>query len=120
MDITFDLKLSMLEIYKENLYDLLNPDTISSQLKVKEHPKNGVYIENLTKEYISTFEELLFYIEKADNERVTAETGLNKTSSRSHLLLILEVIQKLPDNSERIGTLNMIDLAGSEKVRTIK
>ena len=62
-------------------------------------------------------EELLFYIEQADNQRITAETGLNKTSSRSHLLLILEVIQRLPDNSERIGTLNMVDLAGSEKVK---
>ncbi len=106
----------MLEIYKENLFDLLNPETPSSRLKVKEHPKNGVYIENLTKEYIWNMEELLYYIEQADNERVTAETGLNKTSSRSHLLFILEIIQKLPDGSERIGTLNMVDLAGSEKV----
>jgi len=106
----------MLEIYKENLFDLLNSQTSPSQLKIKEHPKNGVYIENLSKEYITNIEELLSYIEQADIQRVTAETGLNKTSSRSHLLFILEIIQKLPDCSERIGTLNMVDLAGSEKV----
>lgn len=106
----------MLEIYKESLYDLLNPDTKPSELKIKEHPKKGIYIQNLQEEYISELEEFLNLIEEAESYRVVSETGLNKTSSRSHLLFKLEITQKLLDGSEKRGMLNLIDLAGSEKV----
>ena len=106
----------MLEIYKEVLYDLLNDSDKPTHLKIKEHPKKGPYIDGLIKEYIENKEDLIDRILLADELRATAETGLNKTSSRSHLLFTLEMTQKMPDNSEKRGILNMIDLAGSEKL----
>jgi hypothetical protein len=115
-DIKFELKFSMVEIYKESLHDLLSPSTKSSELKIKEHPQKGIYVMNLTEEYISNEEEFLLMIENADEYRVVSETGLNKVSSRSHLLFQLEILQKFPDDTERRGILNLIDLAGSEKI----
>ena len=106
----------MLEIYKEILFDLLNNNDQQGNLKIKEHPKKGTYIEGLLKEYIEDKQDLLEMILLADELRATAETNLNKTSSRSHLLFTLEITQKMPDNSEKKGILNMIDLARSEKV----
>jgi len=115
-DITFELKFSMLEIYKEILIDLLDPNNSLKELKIKEHPQNGPYVAGLVKECISEIDDMLFFLEEADKQRVTASTGLNKTSSRSHLLFTLEIIQKMPDGREKIGILNLVDLAGSEKV----
>lgn len=114
--IKFQIKFSMLEIYKENLFDLLNPETDSKDLKIKETKDKQVYIKGLTEEYISNIEEFLLLIHQADQYRVVSETGLNKQSSRSHLLFIIEVLQQLPDGSEKCGKLNLIDLAGSEKI----
>ncbi len=115
-DIKFELKFSMLEIYMENLYDLLNPGMKSSDLKIKEHSKKGIYVENLSEIYITSQEEFLLYITEAEKCRSVSETGLNKNSSRSHLLFQLQITQKLQDDTERRGALNLIDLAGSEKV----
>jgi len=106
----------MLEIYKEILYDLLNDSGQQVSLRIKDHPKKGPYVDGLLKEYIENKEDLIEWILLADELRATAATGLNKTSSRSHLLFTLEICQKMPDNSEKTGILNMIDLAGSEKV----
>jgi len=85
-------------------------------LKIKEHLKKGIYVENLSEYYISSQEEFLVLIHEAEKCRIVKETGLNKCSSRSHLLFQLQITQKLPDDTERRGTLNLIDLAGSEKV----
>jgi len=115
-EIRFELKFSMLEIYQEQLYDLLNPDTKSQDLKIKEHSKKGIYVENLSEVYISSQEEFLVLIHEAERCRIVKETGLNKCSSRSHLLFQLQITQKFPDDTEKHGSLNLIDLAGSEKV----
>lgn len=115
-NIKFQIKFSMLEIYKENLYDLLNPEIDTKDLKIKETKDKQVYVKGLTEEYITNVEEFLMLIHQADQFRVVSETGLNKQSSRSHLLFIIEVLQQLPDGSEKCGKLNLIDLAGSEKI----
>jgi hypothetical protein len=115
-EIKFEVKLSIVEIYKEGLYDLLRPETRSTDLKIKEHPKRGIYVQNLTEEYVADREEVLDMLTEAERYRVVSETMLNKSSSRSHLLLILEITQKTPDGIEKRGTLNLVDLAGSEKI----
>lgn len=114
--IKFQIKFSMLEIYKECLYDLLNPENDSKVLKIKETKDKQIYVQNLTEEYITNIEDFLLLIDQADQYRVVSETGLNKQSSRSHLLFIIEILQQLPDGSEKCGKLNLIDLAGSEKI----
>jgi len=113
-DIDFQFKLSVLEIYKEVLYDLF---TQENNLKIIENKEKGIYIENLSEVYLSSIEEFFDYADLAQKNRKVAETKLNHNSSRSHCIMILEVIQNY--KKEKIikkGTLNLVDLAGSEKV----
>ena len=119
-NIEFQLKFSILEIYKETLYDLLTPvRNANGHLKIKEDPKKGIFVENLTEPYVEDKNELYFLLETAEEHRYVNETKLNKNSSRSHIVFILHILQKLPDGTEKKGILNLIDLAGSERVRII-
>jgi kinesin family protein 5 len=77
-------------------------------------------VQNLHEEYVGDKEEVLSLITEAERYRAISETILNKSSSRSHLLLILDITQKLPDGIEKRGTLNLVDLAGSEKISKSK
>ena len=113
-NIDFQIKLSVMEIYKEIMYDLF---TQENNLKIIENKQKGIYIENLTEVYLSSIDEFFNYVELSQKNRKVAETKLNHNSSRSHCLMILEVIQNY--KKEKIikkGILNLVDLAGSEKV----
>ena len=113
-NITFQFKMSILQIYKENIYDLL---TGQSNLKIKESPIKGIYVDKLTEVYVDSFETFMEYVELSQENRFVSETGLNNTSSRSHSILIFEVTQNLQNqNFSKKGTLNLVDLAGSEKI----
>ena len=112
--IDFQFKLSVMEIYKEVMYDLF---THGNNLKIIENKEKGVYIENLSEVYLSSIEEFFNYVDLSQKNRKVAETKLNHNSSRSHCIMILEVIQNY--KKEKIikkGILNLVDLAGSEKV----
>ena len=112
--IDFQFKLSVMEIYKEVMYDLF---THGNNLKIIENKEKGVYIENLSEVYLSSVEEFFNYVDLSQKNRKVAETKLNHNSSRSHCIMILEVIQNY--KKEKIikkGILNLVDLAGSEKV----
>ncbi|OMJ87660.1 hypothetical protein SteCoe_10586 [Stentor coeruleus] len=113
-EIEFTLKCSLLEIYKETLRDLL--DVESSNLQIKECPRRGIYVKGLTEVCITSEKELIDLLCLGQQLRTVACTRLNSTSSRSHFIFFLEVIQKLPNDSEKKGILNLVDLAGSEKV----
>ena len=110
----YTLKCSMLEIYKENLRDLL--ETSPKSLKIKECPRKGIYVQGLTQVCVTSERDMLEVISLGEQMRTVGSTKLNKTSSRSHLLFILEATQKLSNESEKKGNLNLVDLAGSEKV----
>jgi len=113
-NITFQFKLSILQIYKENIYDLL---TGENNLKIKENPIKGIYVDKLTEVYIDSFETFMEYVDLAQENRIVSETKLNSYSSRSHSILIFEVTQNLNNaNFSKKGTLNLVDLAGSEKI----
>ena len=113
--INFQFKLSICQIYKEIIYDLINLN--NSNLKIKESPTKGIFVEKLSEIYISNLDEFMNYIEIAQNNRKTSETKLNHNSSRSHSILILEITQhNLLENIIKRGILNLVDLAGSEKV----
>ena len=107
----------MIEIYKENLYDMLNPYTKPSCIKIKEDPRKGMIVENLSDAYIESKKEFLLLLDKAAEYRSVSETYLNKYSSRSHIIFILTMTQKFKDNTEKRSILNLVDLAGSEKVQ---
>jgi len=111
----FLVSCSMLEIYKENLRDLLI-DSAGEELKIKESPQRGIYVEGLTEFPIGSEEELMYWIEQGESRRAWAETRHNSVSSRSHALFMLEVKQIMANDSETRGILNLVDLAGCEKV----
>merc|ERR1712137_958431 len=104
-----------MEIYKENVRDLLHPS--APTLSVRESPTKGVYVEGLTEEYVASEEDITELIQLGERSRSVSSTKMNQRSSRSHSLFIIIVEQKnLADDSVKIGRLNLIDLAGSEKV----
>ena len=110
----WQIKSSVLEIYLENVKDLLTSDKTS--LRVRETPARGVWVDNLTEEFVTNESEVLNLLQRGEKNRTTSSTSMNETSSRSHSLFVLTVVQKLPDGSTRTGKLNLGDLAGSEKV----
>ncbi|EAS04578.2 kinesin motor catalytic domain protein (macronuclear) [Tetrahymena thermophila SB210] len=114
MDIEFILTCSMLEIYKENLHDLLCIQ--KCDLKIKESPTRGIYVEGLTQLSVGTENELLTMLELGEQARKVAATRINQYSSRSHTIFMLEIKQRYPNDTEKKGKLNLVDLAGSEKV----
>ena len=113
-NVIFQFKMSFLQIYKEVIYDLL---TGEKDLKIKESPHRGIYVDKLTEVYINTFDNFMEYVELAQENRIVGETKLNQNSSRSHSILIFEVTQNVVnDNFSKTGKLNLVDLAGSEKI----
>ena len=114
-NVDFQFKLSVLEIYKEVMYDLLTQQ--SGDIKIQENPETGIVIEGLSEIYLSSIEEFFEYVDLSQSNRKVAETKLNHNSSRSHCILILEVTQSFKkEKLIKKGTLNLVDLAGSEKV----
>ena len=109
------LALTCIEVHLENVYDLLAAEpkrgARRAQMRLKD---NGTHIElpSLTSKPIGSVEEGIEQIERAARQRTTTETALNKTSSRSHMVLTIEM--KMPDGRPS-ATLSLVDLAGSER-----
>jgi len=116
---------SHMEIYNENVRDLLaNPS--SGFLRVREHPRQGVFVSNLTTISVNKFEDIMSLISVGDKNRTVASTQLNTHSSRSHAIVTLTVLQRsrnapkngLPTSAlqQKTGRVHLVDLAGSERV----
>ena len=104
----------MLESYQENHKDLLNDEIV--ELKIKESPTKGIFVDGLSEIAISCEQEMMYYLSVGESRRTWAATRHNLVSSRSHTLFTLEVRQVLKNECEKNGKLNLVDLAGSEKV----
>lgn len=113
-DIEYTIKCSYLEIYNEMIMDLFNPTKQS--LKVHESPGRGVWIADLTEEFVTCEQDVIDLLAFGGSNRAISSTNMNKVSSRSHSCFILAVEQKTKDGSTKTGRLNLVDLAGSEKV----
>ncbi|CAZ81831.1 unnamed protein product [Tuber melanosporum] len=92
------VEVSYLEIYNERVRDLLNPST-KGNLKVREHPSLGPYVEDLAKLVVSSFSEIEHLMDEGNKARTVAATNMNETSSRSHA----------------VSRISLVDLAGSER-----
>lgn len=111
------IKCSFLEIYKENIRDLLNKNhTDDESLKIRHSEAGGIYIQGLKQKVVCSPEEILETIAYGATQRSTGSTSLNSVSSRSHAVLCLGLTQKLSDETEIFSKMNLIDLAGSENV----
>lgn len=120
-EIMFLVRLSFLEIYNEDIRDLLVPPSKGKLggLELKEHPETGVYVKDLTSYVVKSVEELEKLMDAGNKHRSVGETLMNATSSRSHSIctITIESQDKGPDGENRfkLGKLHLVDLAGSER-----
>merc|ERR1719215_1086633 len=115
----FEVKCSFLEVYNENIRDLLRPD--ADYLDIREDPVKGMCVAGVSEVGgLESAREIMSLLHQANKHRSTEATGANVVSSRSHALLQVVVEQR--DQRAGIvaqvnlGKLSMIDLAGSERV----
>lgn len=113
------VEVSYLEIYNEKVRDLLNPAT-KGNLKVREHPSTGPYVEDLAKLVVRSFNDIENLMDEGNKARTVAATNMNQTSSRSHAVFTLTVTQKRHDtdtkmDAEKVSRISLVDLAGSER-----
>ncbi|KAJ8129664.1 hypothetical protein O1611_g3967 [Lasiodiplodia mahajangana] len=113
------VEVSYLEIYNERVRDLLNPST-KGNLKVREHPSTGPYVEDLAKLVVGSFQEIENLMDEGNKARTVAATNMNETSSRSHAVFTLILTQKSFDTDtkmelEKQAKISLVDLAGSER-----
>uniref|UniRef100_A0A3B4F457 Kinesin-like protein n=1 Tax=Pundamilia nyererei TaxID=303518 RepID=A0A3B4F457_9CICH len=113
----FLVRASYLEIYNEEIRDLLGSDA-KQRLELKEHPERGVYVRDLSMHTVHSVGECERIIEKGWRNRAVGYTLMNKDSSRSHSIFTihLEICSTSSDQDHlRAGKLNLVDLAGSER-----
>lgn len=118
-NLTCTVEVSYLEIYNERVRDLLNPAT-KGNLRVREHPATGPYVEDLAKLAVRSFQEIENLMDEGNKARTVAATNMNETSSRSHAVFTLTLTQKRHDaetsmDTEKVAKISLVDLAGSER-----
>uniref|UniRef100_A0A8C8HEP6 Kinesin-like protein n=1 Tax=Oncorhynchus tshawytscha TaxID=74940 RepID=A0A8C8HEP6_ONCTS len=119
----FSVKVSLLEIYNEELFDLLSPfPDVTERLQLFDDPRNkrGVIIKGLEEITVHNKNEVYQILERGSAKRKTASTLMNAYSSRSHSVFSVTIHMKeiTVDGEElvKIGKLNLVDLAGSENI----
>ncbi|CAL4119353.1 unnamed protein product, partial [Meganyctiphanes norvegica] len=119
---TFEVRFSMLEIYNEDVHDLLNPKKGKGGLKVRQHPKKGFYAENLKSALVTSYQEIQDKMEEGTLNRTIASTNMNATSSRAHTIVGINFVQKYKNDAgqetAKQAVINLVDLAGSERVES--
>ncbi|KAH7284695.1 hypothetical protein KP509_34G066800 [Ceratopteris richardii] len=119
---SFLVRVSYLEIYNEEIHDLLSPDTNGRKLELKERPETGVYVKNLTSLSVNSFADINHLLMVGKRNRAVGATIMNQDSSRSHSIftVTVETSSLAPQGNGkmhvRVGKLNLVDLAGSERL----
>ncbi|XP_008277247.1 kinesin-like protein KIF3C isoform X2 [Stegastes partitus] len=114
------VRASYLEIYREEIRDLLDPNHATARaLELRESPETGVYVRDLTSCVCKSIKEIEEVMNVGNQARAVGATDMNEHSSRSHALFLItvECSQPGPDGRKhiRVGRLNLVDLAGSER-----
>uniref|UniRef100_A0A131YA00 Kinesin family member 16B n=1 Tax=Rhipicephalus appendiculatus TaxID=34631 RepID=A0A131YA00_RHIAP len=120
---TFRTEVSYLEIYNEKVKDLLKRESTQHNLRVREHPKLGPYVQDLSRHLVMDYSDVEELMARGNSHRTTASTAMNDVSSRSHAIFTLnftqaKFIRDLP--SETVSKVNLVDLAGSERADSTK
>ncbi|KAK4532554.1 hypothetical protein CCYA_CCYA12G3411 [Cyanidiococcus yangmingshanensis] len=119
-DIEYTVRCSHLELYNEQLSDLLVPGGSTQTMRILQDPSKGTFVSGLEEIVVRNEHEITVLLEKSSQRRHTAETSLNRYSSRSHAIftITIHVRETTPDGEDllRVGKLNLVDLAGSENI----
>ncbi|XP_065339013.1 kinesin-like protein unc-104 isoform X5 [Cloeon dipterum] len=118
-DIKYSVEVSYMEIYCERVRDLLNPKN-KGNLRVREHPLLGPYVEDLSKLAVTSYQDIHDLIDEGNKARTVAATNMNETSSRSHAVFTIFFTQQRFDadtslTTEKVSKISLVDLAGSER-----
>uniref|UniRef100_A0A8C3B2D9 Kinesin family member 4 n=1 Tax=Cyclopterus lumpus TaxID=8103 RepID=A0A8C3B2D9_CYCLU len=118
----FCLAVSYLEIYNEDILDLLCPSKDKAGLCIREDPKEGIKIVGLTERQVSTAQEMVGCLEVGNSARTVASTAMNAASSRSHAIFTITLEQRRgTDKADSVvSKLHLVDLAGSERQKKTK
>ncbi|XP_024608465.1 kinesin-like protein KIF16B [Neophocaena asiaeorientalis asiaeorientalis] len=116
---SFRTEVSYLEIYNERVRDLLRRKSSKTfNLRVREHPKEGPYVEDLSKHLVQNYGDVEELMDAGNINRTTAATGMNDVSSRSHAIFTINFTQAKFDSEmpcETVSKIHLVDLAGSER-----
>uniref|UniRef100_A0A8D1C7A9 plus-end-directed kinesin ATPase n=1 Tax=Sus scrofa TaxID=9823 RepID=A0A8D1C7A9_PIG len=118
-EMSYSVEVSYMEIYCERVRDLLNPKN-KGNLRVREHPLLGPYVEDLSKLAVTSYTDIADLMDAGNKARTVAATNMNETSSRSHAVFTIVFTQKKLDNetnlsTEKVSKISLVDLAGSER-----
>ncbi|XP_043968446.1 kinesin-like protein KIF27 [Gambusia affinis] len=115
------VQVSYMELYREELRDLLDMNTSHKELHIRDDEKGNTVVIGATEMVVTSAEELLGAVEMGNALRHTGATGMNEHSSRSHVILTLQVRIRCHSNKNpslktvRLSKLCLVDLAGSER-----
>ena len=119
-NISYEVTVSMLEIYNEKVQDLLirQEQRPSGGLRIRESKVAGVFVDGLSRHPVANYEEIEHLMDVGNTNRSIGATQMNASSSRAHTITTIELRQV--DSStglrqEKLSVINLVDLAGSEK-----
>ncbi|XP_059625052.1 kinesin-like protein KIN-12E [Cornus florida] len=115
----FTCKCSFLEIYNEQILDLLDPTSMN--LQIREDAKKGVFVDNLTEVEVTSARDVIQQLVQGAANRKVAATNMNHASSRSHSVFTCIIESKWESQGvthHRFARLNLVDLAGSERQKS--
>ncbi|KAL4508835.1 hypothetical protein ABPG73_006221 [Tetrahymena malaccensis] len=114
----FLVRVSFLEIYNEEIHDLLSKDP-KAKFELKQSPEKGVFVKDLNQIVVKSVKEMENLMYKGNENRSVGATAMNKDSSRSHSIFTIYIetseIDSAGNQHFRAGKLNLVDLAGSER-----
>lgn len=112
-NMNFLVAVSYLEIYMEEIRDLLKPGNNHLELRERE---NGIYVPNLHSVLCKSVEDMLKVMHIGNKNRTTGFTNMNEHSSRSHAVFLIKIeMCEMDSTAIKVGCLNLVDLAGSER-----
>lgn len=118
--LTFEVMVSMVEIYNEQVQDLLvrSKDRPKKGLDIREHNELGIYIVGVSKRAVDSYPAIEAVVDEGTHNRTVGSTLMNATSSRAHTVLTIEfkqISQVGGQSGQKLSLINLVDLAGSEK-----
>ncbi|XP_072588906.1 kinesin-like protein KIF28P [Vulpes vulpes] len=115
----YQVTFSMLEIYNEQIRDLLSRTKKPERLKVREDQQLGFYVDGLKSVPCENYAQIERLMEQGTKIRTTASTNMNASSSRSHMVITIQFKQVFLDRDlTKQSSINLVDLAGSERQKS--
>ncbi|KAM9196771.1 kinesin-like protein KIF28 [Mergus octosetaceus] len=115
----YQITFSMLEIYNEQVIDLLSKTRKPSGLKIREDQHQGFYVDGLKLVPCDNYAQIERLMDQGNKMRTTATTTMNASSSRSHMVVTIQFKQIFLDEAiTKQSVINLVDLAGSERQKS--